>query len=72
MTDAERLRTARLALGLSPSQMAIMLGYQGPNTRQMVWKIENGRAALMPCQARLLAAYEAGYRPWDWPCQHAA
>lgn len=67
MTDAERLRTARQSLGLSASQMARMLGYQGDNSRQLVWEIENGRKKLMPCQARLLDAYLEGYRPNDWP-----
>lgn len=67
MTGADRLKQVRQSLGLSPSQMAGMLGYSIKGARQMVWEIENGRKKLMPPQSRLLDAYEAGYRPKDWP-----
>lgn len=60
-------KKARTKLGLSPTQMGQMLGYQGENVRQMVYEIEAGKKPLMPCQRRLLEAYLSGYRPRDWP-----
>jgi hypothetical protein len=60
-------KKARTKLGLSPTQMGHMLGYQGENVRQMVYEIEGGKKPLMPCQRRLIEAYLSGYRPNDWP-----
>lgn len=60
-------REARQKLGLTLEQMGMMLGYDGPHVRSQMHKIEIGERPLMPCQARLLVAYLAGYRPKDWP-----
>lgn len=64
---ADKVRKDRSALGLTLSQMAHMLGYEGEHTRQMMHSIETGKKALMPAQARLMMAYLEGYRPKDWP-----
>ena len=61
------LKQARQTLGLTASQMGVLLGYQGPHVRQMIYEIETGKKPLMPCQSRLLQAYLDGYRPSDWP-----
>lgn len=63
MTPAE-LKQARKTLGLTPQQMADMLGY-GAKTR--ISEIENGKANPSAAVIRLLHAYVAGYRPSDWP-----
>ena len=63
----ETLKQQRLALGLSPSQMARMLGYQGKNTRVMMHDLESGKKAIREPQMRLMDAYMSGYRPADWP-----
>ena len=63
MTPTE-LKQARKTLGLTPQQMADMLGY-GAKTR--ISEIENGKANPSAAVIRLLQAYVAGYRPTDWP-----
>lgn len=64
MTPAE-IREARLALGLTLSQLASLLGYEAE--RQTGYKIESGIRPLRAPQERLLRAYLSGYRPDDWP-----
>ena len=63
----DEIRQARQSLGLSLSQMAAMLGYEGEYARSQVYRIETGERPLRPCQRRLIRAYLAGYRPDDWP-----
>ena len=66
MTPSET-KAARKSLGLTQSQMAAMLGYQGKNNKQMMYDIETGRRPLRGPQRRLMIAYMRGYRPDDWP-----
>ena len=62
-------REARRKLGLSLEEMAAMLGYEGNHRRQMVRLIEIGKRAIREPQRRLVEAYLAGYRPYDWPAK---
>lgn len=66
MTPAD-LKRARLTLGLSLSQTATLLGYQGVHRRQQAEDLETGRRAIREPQRRLMEAYLEGYRPQDWP-----
>lgn len=66
MTPAQ-LSEARRKLGLSLSEMALMLGYEGEQARSQMHNLESGKRILMPAQRRLVQAYLAGYRCADWP-----
>jgi hypothetical protein len=57
----------RIKLGLTLAQMALMLGYQGENLRQMMFDLESGKRTIREPQRRLAEAYRDGYRPKDWP-----
>lgn len=61
------IKDARLKLGLTQSQLAILLGYKGDNVRAMMHDLETGAKPLREPQMRLLVAYTEGYRPKDWP-----
>lgn len=63
----DQIKAARHSLGLSLSEMAEMLGYQGNHARVQMDDLETGRRPLRGCQERLLQAYLEGYRPRDWP-----
>lgn len=63
----KQLKKARLTLGLSLDQMALMLGYSGPRKRHMQYSLENGLRTIREPQIRLARAYLDGYRPDDWP-----
>ena len=62
-----QLAQARRKLGLTLSQMAAMLGYDGQQLRQMGYDLESGRRVVREPQRRLIEAYLSGYRPPDWP-----
>ena len=62
----EDIRTIRTKLGLTQAQTAKLLGY-GAVAR--ISEIENGTREPSVSVLRLLAAYETGYRPDDWPDQ---
>ena len=66
MTPAE-LRQFREKWGLTAEAMATMLGYRGAQRRQVQYDLETGRRPIREPQRRLLAAYQHGYRPDDWP-----
>lgn len=66
MTPNE-IRATRAKLGLTLTDMASMLGYEGEQIRSQMHKLETGERPLRLCQERLLRAYLAGYRPPDWP-----
>lgn len=66
MTPNE-LKEARRKLGLTLEQMAVMLGYEGDQRRQLMHRIEIGERTLREPQRRLVEAYLSGYRPSDWP-----
>jgi DNA-binding transcriptional regulator YiaG len=61
------IKAARHSLGLSLSELAELLGYQGNHARVQMDDLETGRRPLRECQRRLLQAYLEGYRPSDWP-----
>ena len=63
MTPAE-IRQARIELGLTPSEIAPLLGY-GAASR--IYEIESGARNPSAAALRLLRAYLDGYRPDDWP-----
>ena len=63
----DQLREARRTLGLSQSELALMLGYSPATGRHMVSHLERGERELQTAQRRLLDAYLDGYRPKDWP-----
>jgi len=62
-----KLKSDRKELGLTLSQMARMLGYQGKHTRVMMHDLESGKRSIRLPQLRLMMAYTSGYRPSDWP-----
>jgi transcriptional regulator with XRE-family HTH domain len=66
MTPAA-FKEARHTLGLTLSQAAHVLGYDGAHGAQQVRRMESGERAIRGAQARLMLAYLAGYRPEDWP-----
>lgn len=66
MTPTE-FKQARHTLGLTLSQAARMLGYDGTHAAQQVRKMESGERAIRDAQLRLMRAYLHGYRPEDWP-----
>lgn len=67
--NPDAIRTFRQAQGLSLAQMARLLGYQGNNLRSIGFQLESGAMRCREPQRRLLAAYQAGYRPDDWPSE---
>lgn len=66
MTPQE-FRAARHKLGLTLSQAAHVLGYEGTHANQQIRKMEAGEREVRNPQARLMRAYLDGYRPQDWP-----
>lgn len=63
----DELQQIRHGLGLTLTQMAQMLGYQGEHIRQMMFDLETERRPIREAQRRLAEAYRDGYRPSDWP-----
>lgn len=63
----QQLRAARIKLGLTLTEFAILLGYEGAQARGQMHNLETGKRDLRPAQRRLVEAYLAGYRPKDWP-----
>lgn len=63
MTPAE-IRQAREALGLTPEQIAPLLGY---SDRARIYEIEGGKRNPSASALALLRAYLDGYRPEGWP-----
>lgn len=62
------IKTARNALGLSVSQMAVMLDTDETSMRRMEMDPSRSTARKpAPRMIRLLVAYLDGYRPADWP-----
>jgi transcriptional regulator with XRE-family HTH domain len=64
MTPAD-FRTARKSLGLTQTELAVVLGYSDGQAR--VSQIERGEMMPHGSVIRLLQAYLDGYRPGDWP-----
>ncbi|WP_334147888.1 helix-turn-helix domain-containing protein [Hyphomicrobium sp.] len=59
-----RIRAAREMLGLTPEEMAPLLGYRA---RSRIYEIESGTRTPGPAVELLLRAYLDGYRPANWP-----
>lgn len=64
MTPAE-FRQARLALGLSQSQLARVLNVATRTVQR--WEEEDGTRPPNPIACRVLAWLDSGYRPLEWP-----
>ena len=62
-----QLQQARRKLGLTLSDLAHLLGYEGEQARSQIHHMETGRREIRPAQRRLIQAYLEGYRPKDWP-----
>ena len=67
--SGDEFKALRIKLGLTQQLAADVLGY-GSNVR--VAEIEGGRKNVTPHLERLMRAYEAGYRPDDWPHEKIA
>lgn len=65
MTNLQ-FRAIRLRLGLTQSELAGVLGYSGPMEISKFERDANPRD-VPPILERLMRAYDAGYRPKDWP-----
>lgn len=63
----EDIRSARRILGLTTTEMARLLGYEGTSAAGQISHHEAGRRRVRPAQRRLVEAYLSGYRPPDWP-----
>lgn len=65
MTNRE-FRAIRSRLGLTQAQLAIVLDY-GSHLNVSAMESEAAPRAIPKHIARLMRAYDAGYRPDDWP-----
>lgn len=65
MTPQE-LKAAKHELGLTCTQMAKMLGYEGEHAGKQIRHMMAGERTIRAAQARLVQAYLDGYRPKDW------
>lgn len=63
----DEMHRLRVGLGLTLTQWAAMLGYEGEHMRQQAYDLETGRRPIRDAQRRLAEAYRDGYRPKDWP-----
>lgn len=61
------LKEARITLGLSTTQLGVMLGLSPARAGQTVSDWTRGVRQMDEGRARLLQAYLDGYRPADWP-----
>ena len=64
MMTPQEFRAIRERMGLTQAELAFQLGYRAASR---VSEIENGTFAITPMLARLMRAYEDGYRSADWP-----
>jgi transcriptional regulator with XRE-family HTH domain len=65
MTPAE-FRAIRLRLGFTQAELAAFLDYGSP-MRISEFERDTNPRPVPPLLARLMLAYDAGYRPADWP-----
>lgn len=63
----EAFRALRASLGLTQAQLASVLGYAFRENVAAMEHTGGGSREVPPAIARLMRAYEAGYRPPDWP-----
>lgn len=62
----DEFKQIRLGLGLTLSEAARLLGYEGEYGADQIRAMERGKKVIMPAQRRLMMAYRDGYRPDDW------
>jgi DNA-binding transcriptional regulator YiaG len=62
----DEFKTIRRTLGLTQPELARVLGYASRNGVAILESAASGRVASAQVE-RLMRAYEAGYRPSDWP-----
>lgn len=62
--DLYEIKQARLSLGLTQAQLAMVMGY---TSQSYISRLERGTGQIGPQGERLLQAYLDGYRPADWP-----
>jgi len=62
----EQIKQARESLGLTPEEIAPLLGY---GHRSRIYELENGERNIGASAELLLRAYLSGYRPDDWPAE---
>lgn len=65
MTNSE-FRAIRHKLGLSQARLAAVVGFKLPLSISTMERPTNPRP-VPELLARLMRAYESGYRPDDWP-----
>lgn len=66
--SARNIKEARHSLGLSASQLALLLDTDQQTIRRMEQsETANTFRKPAPRMVRLIRAYLAGYRPDDWP-----
>lgn len=64
----QQFKGARLALGLTPEQIAPLLGL---SARARIYEIESGKRGVSSAVGLLVQAYLGGYRPANWPASSA-
>jgi len=69
MTPAE-FRDIRIKLGLTQPELAVLLGFNHASTVGALESAKSGKVITLQVE-RLMRAYEAGYRPSDWPVEDA-
>jgi transcriptional regulator with XRE-family HTH domain len=62
----DEFKDIRMLLGLTQAELARVLGYAHRNGVAILENAASGRRASAQVE-RLMRAYEAGYRPADWP-----
>lgn len=65
----DEFRAIRQRLGLTQAQLAAYLGYGSP-MRISEFERETNPRPVPELLARLMTAYDEGYRPKDWPVPH--
>ena len=60
----QQFKEARLALGLTPEQIAPLLAL---SDRSRIYEIEGGKRNVSKAVGLLVQAYLDGYRPDNWP-----
>jgi DNA-binding transcriptional regulator YiaG len=64
----DKIRQARIKLGLTQAQMAEMLETDAQSIRRWEMQPDAATHRKIPVRAeRLIMAYLSGYRPEDWP-----
>lgn len=65
----EEMQAMREQLGLTQSQLGILLGLTGADPKRSVGRYERGESRIPGPIIQLMRAYISGYRPPDWPTE---